>query len=79
MTTRAINLYIGKRYAIISYGGGWAYQIADHVTEETAFLEGDDAAIFRERWETAQRVYARMPAEFVISRAVEGAPFEGAQ
>ena len=76
---KSIFIYRGSRYAIQSFGNGQAYEIADSVTGETAFLQDDDAAIFRDRLDGIEATFPNLPMDHVLNLAVEGAPFEGAR
>ena len=72
MVTKSTFIMIGSRYAVASYGNGWAYAVVDRVTDESTFLQDDDALIFRERLEDVERAFPYKPMDWVIQHAIEG-------
>ena len=72
MSTKSTFIMLGARYAVASYNNGWAYTVMDRVTDESVFLQDDDATIFRDRLESMERAFPYKPMDWVIQHTIEG-------
>jgi hypothetical protein len=68
-----VTIYHSNRFDVVSYGNGLSYAIHDNIRRVSAFVQGDDAADFRdelEAWENAfpETCYDEFYAEQIAIR-----------
>lgn len=55
-------------FTVISYGNGLAYSfgLTEDPEDSRLYVQGDDAAAFREEWASVERAYPHLPADTVV-------------
>ena len=60
--TRCI-VYHSSVFDLVSYGNGIAYALHDNVNRKSLFVQGDDAAQFRDEWIAFESVCPDAPLD----------------
>lgn len=54
--TRTI-IFHSERFDVVSYGNGVSYAVHDNIARKSMFVDGDDAAEFREELEAFEEAF----------------------
>lgn len=57
----------GERYALDSYGNGAGYTLRNKIAETSVWLQGDDAASFREELDAQEAAHPHHDPDRVLS------------
>jgi hypothetical protein len=70
---KMLNLVIfsGKRFQVASHWNGLAYTITALSDQASIYLQGDDAADFREQWESAETASPDRLIDDIIGQLTE--------
>lgn len=69
---KSVFIFRGSQYAIASIGNGWAYQIQDVTTNESVWLQDDDASAFRARVDKLEAAFPELGFDALFARAIDG-------
>lgn len=58
-----VIVYHSDRFDLVSYGNGLSYALHDNIARKSMFVQGDDAAIFREEWEAFEATCPEAPLD----------------
>lgn len=72
---RSRVIFTGLTYTVISYGNGTAYKIEANLEDESTYIQGDDAAKFRDDWEAYENNNPEMLIDDIIGELVSEFPF----
>lgn len=64
-----VTIFHSERYDLVSYGNGLSYAVHDNKAKVSAFVQGDDAAAFREEFDAWPGDYADFCAEQIAIRS----------
>ncbi|AFU87871.1 hypothetical protein CcrColossus_gp001 [Caulobacter phage CcrColossus] len=62
-----IRIMEGTRYALDSYGNGAAYTLRNKIAQTSVWLQGDDAATFREELEAQEAAHPNKNPDYILS------------